>query len=182
MSVYHHLLSRLHFHLSLSCTGEGNGNPLQCSCLENPRDGGAWWAAVYGVTQSQIWLKWLSSSSSSYEADTLFPNLIIILQVKYFSVSRIWVQMLAEMKSLIQGSIASEWWSWALTFSRYCACHTQGLPAQTEKALLSHSVISASLPQLPRVPPPGLGVSRSKGFPSEVRLVAYDVVCHGKLC
>ena len=43
---------RLHFNVSLSCIGEGNGNPLQCSCLENPRDGGAWWAAVYGVTQS----------------------------------------------------------------------------------------------------------------------------------
>ena len=43
---------RLHFHFSLSCTGDGNGNPLQCSCLENPRDGGAWWAAVYGVMQS----------------------------------------------------------------------------------------------------------------------------------
>ena len=41
-----------HFHFSLSCIGEGNGNPLQCSCLENPRDGGAWWAAVYGVAQS----------------------------------------------------------------------------------------------------------------------------------
>ena len=51
----------LHFHFSLSCIGEGNGNPIQCSCLENPRDGGAWWAAVYGVTQSQIWLKRLSS-------------------------------------------------------------------------------------------------------------------------
>ena len=51
--------------LSLSCTGEGNGNPFQYSCLENPRDGGAWWAAVYGVTQSQKRLKWLSSSSSS---------------------------------------------------------------------------------------------------------------------
>ena len=51
---------RLHFHFSLSCIGEGNGNPLQCSCLENPRDGGAWWAAVYGVTQSRTWLKWLS--------------------------------------------------------------------------------------------------------------------------
>ena len=45
---------QLHFHFSLSCTGEGNGNPLQCSCLENPRDGGAWWAAVYGVAQSRI--------------------------------------------------------------------------------------------------------------------------------
>ena len=55
---------RLHFHFSLSCTGEGNGNPLQCSCLENPRDGGAWKAAIYGVTQSQTRLKRLSSSSS----------------------------------------------------------------------------------------------------------------------
>ena len=53
---------RLHFHFSLSCIGEGNGNPLQCSCLENPRDGGAWWAAIYGVTQSRTGLKQLSSS------------------------------------------------------------------------------------------------------------------------
>ena len=56
---------RLHFHFSLSCTGEGNGTPLQCSCLENPRDGGAWCAAVYGVAQSRTRLKRLSSSSSS---------------------------------------------------------------------------------------------------------------------
>ena len=56
---------RLHFHFSLLCIGEGNGNPLQCSCLENPRDMGVWWAAIYGVTQSRTWLKWLSSSSSS---------------------------------------------------------------------------------------------------------------------
>ena len=48
---------RLHFHFSLSCIGEGNGNPLQCSCLKNPRDEGAWWAAVYGVTESQTRLK-----------------------------------------------------------------------------------------------------------------------------
>ena len=54
---------RLHFHFSLRCIGEGNGNLLQCSCLENPRDGGAWWAAVYGVAQSQTQLKRLSSSS-----------------------------------------------------------------------------------------------------------------------
>ena len=53
------------FHFSLSCIGEENGNPLQCSCLENPRDGGAWWAAVYGVAQSRTRLKRLSSSSSS---------------------------------------------------------------------------------------------------------------------
>ena len=56
---------RLHFHFSLSCIGEGNGNPLQCSCLENPRDGGAWRAAVYGVAQSQTWLKRFSSNSST---------------------------------------------------------------------------------------------------------------------
>ena len=56
---------RLHFHFSLSCIGGGNGNPLQCSCLENPRDGGAWWAAVSGVAQSRTRLKRLSSSSSS---------------------------------------------------------------------------------------------------------------------
>ena len=56
---------RLHFHFSLSCIGEGNGHPLQCSCLENPRDRGAWWAAVYGVAQSRTGLEWLSSSSST---------------------------------------------------------------------------------------------------------------------
>ena len=56
----------LHFHFSLSCIGEGNGNPLQCSCLENPRDGGASWAAIYGVAQSRTQLKRLSSSSSRY--------------------------------------------------------------------------------------------------------------------
>ena len=58
------MTERLHFHFSLSCTGEGNGNPLQCSCLENPRDGGAWRAAIYGVAQSQTRLKWLRSNSS----------------------------------------------------------------------------------------------------------------------
>ena len=56
---------RLHFHFLLSCIGERNGNPLQCSCLENPRDGEAWWTAVYGATQSRTRLKRLSSSSSS---------------------------------------------------------------------------------------------------------------------
>ena len=56
---------RLPFHFSLSCIGEGNVNPLQCSCLENPRDGGAWWAAFYGVAQSRTRLKRLSSSSSN---------------------------------------------------------------------------------------------------------------------
>ena len=56
----------LHFYFSLSCIGEGNGNPLQCTCLENPRDRGAWWAAIYGVAQSWTRLKRLSSSSPSW--------------------------------------------------------------------------------------------------------------------
>ena len=58
------MTERLHIHFSLSCIGGGNGNPLQCSCLENPRDGGAWWAAIYGVAQNRTRLKRLSSSSS----------------------------------------------------------------------------------------------------------------------
>ena len=57
---------RLHFDFSLSSIGEGNGNPLQCSCLENPRDGGAWWAAVYGIAQSRTRLKWLSIAILGY--------------------------------------------------------------------------------------------------------------------
>ena len=57
------MTGRLHFHFSLSCIGEGNGNPLQCSCLENPRNGGTWWAAISGVAQSWTRLKQLSSST-----------------------------------------------------------------------------------------------------------------------
>ena len=72
---------QLHFHFSLSCIGEVNGNPLQCSCLENPRDGGAWGAAVCGVAQSRTRLKQLSSSGSSssklVEAISTSHNLII---------------------------------------------------------------------------------------------------------
>ena len=74
------MTERLHFQFSLSCIGEGNGNPLQCSCLENPRDGGAWWAAVSGVAQSQTQLKWLSSSSSSLLEDEIYEGIFV-----YFS-------------------------------------------------------------------------------------------------
>ena len=72
-----------HFHFSLSCIGEGNGNPFQYSCLENPRDGAAWWVAIYGVTQSWIRLKRLSSSSSVKEFT------IIWKAVNYFSLFQI---------------------------------------------------------------------------------------------
>ena len=66
------MTERLPFHFSLSCIGERNGNPLQCSCLENPRDGGAWWAAIYGVAQSWTRLKRLSSSSRQVTLRSLF--------------------------------------------------------------------------------------------------------------
>ena len=66
---------RLHFHFSPSCPGEGNGTPLQCSCLENPRDGGAWWAAAYGVAQSWTRLQRLCSSSSSVSKSASFFKL-----------------------------------------------------------------------------------------------------------
>ena len=71
---------QLHSHSSLSCIGEGNSNPLQCSCLENPRDRGACWATVYGVAQSWTRLKWLSSSSSSVSSKSPSP-----LQLDYFA-------------------------------------------------------------------------------------------------
>ena len=63
------MTEQLHFHFSLPCIGEGNGNPLQCSCLEDPRDRGAWWAAVYGVAQSRTRLKRLSSSKITADGD-----------------------------------------------------------------------------------------------------------------
>ena len=75
----------LHFHFSLSCIGEGNGNPLQRSCLENPRDRGAWWAAVYGVAQSWTQLKWLSSSRLClWNWITSHPDLFFPLSLSFF--------------------------------------------------------------------------------------------------
>ena len=75
---------QLHFHFSLWCIGGGNGNPLQYSCLENPRDGGAWWAAIYGVAQSWTWLKQLSSSSSSNSRVLLEWSIIWTAPQYYF--------------------------------------------------------------------------------------------------
>ena len=85
---------QLHFHFSLSCIGEGNGNPLQCSCLENPRDGASWWAAVYGVAQSQTRLKWLSSSSRKHikKQRHYLANKDLSSQGYGFSISHIWIR------------------------------------------------------------------------------------------
>ena len=73
------MTERLHFHFSLSCTGEGNVNSLQCSCLENPWDRGAWWAAVYGVAQSRTRLKRLGGSSSVYKSNVTLIHSILSL-------------------------------------------------------------------------------------------------------
>ena len=81
------MTQRLHFHFSLSCIRERNGNPLQCSSLENPRERGAWWAAVYGVAQSQTQLKWLSSSRSLRIIHLKFfwnPSISIILRFYFY--------------------------------------------------------------------------------------------------
>ena len=83
---------RLHFHFSLSCIGEGNGNLIQCSCLENPRDGGAWWVAVYGVAQSQTLLKRLSSSIPIIFTDAL--HIIYSSQISYTKdgIFKMWIR------------------------------------------------------------------------------------------
>ena len=73
------MTERLYFYFSLSCIGEGNGNPLQCSCLENPRVWGAWWAAVSGVAQSWTRLKQCNSSSSSMYSVISFANRVLLL-------------------------------------------------------------------------------------------------------
>ena len=99
------MTERLHFCFSLSCIGEGNGNPLQCSCLENPRDGGAWWAAVSGVTQSRTRLKQLSSSSSSSSSHVVVQ---FLSQIRLFATA--WTA--ASQASL---SITNSWSSPKLT-------------------------------------------------------------------
>ena len=92
------MTEQLHFHFSLSCIGEGNGNPLQCSCLENPRDEGACWAAVYGVAESRTRLKRLSSSSTTTTAS------LVAQMRKYLStMQETWVRSLSQEDHLKKG-------------------------------------------------------------------------------
>ena len=105
LRVRHDWATSLSF--SLSCIGEGNGNPLQCSCLENPRDGGAWWAAVYGVARSQTRLKRLSSSSS-----------IVLLVVAEFSLLFHW-----EFLQLIHKGWLSSHFIWYLCLTLVSGLH-----------------------------------------------------------
>ena len=83
--------------LSLSCIREGHGNPLQCSCLENPRDGGVWWAAVYGVAKSRTRLKWLSSSSMTW-SDFSFKWIILATVWKWWWKHERWWRLLLEVE------------------------------------------------------------------------------------
>ena len=102
---------RVHFHFSLSCIGEGNGNPLQCSCLENPRDGEVWWAAVYGVSQSQTRLKRLSSSSSSSISQTCLTSWALAYNIPWnilSSASNIESLFRCPLLRLLTSSIT--WW------------------------------------------------------------------------
>ena len=93
------MTERLHFHFSLSCIGEGNGNPLQCSCLENPRDGEAWWAVISGVAQSRTRLKRLSSSSS----DRIWASLVAQTVKNLPAMQETWVRFLGQQDPLEKG-------------------------------------------------------------------------------
>ena len=117
---------RLHFHFSLLCMGEGNGNPFQCSCLENPRDGGAWWAAVYGVAQSQTQLKRLSSSSSS---SRLFYSRASLVAQRLKRLPPMWetqVQSLGWEDPLEKGKATSILQYSGLENSMHCMCSPWG--------------------------------------------------------
>ena len=124
------MTERLPFHFSFSCIGEGNGNPLQCSCLENPRDRGAWWAAVYGVAQSRTRLKQLSSSNV----------LFIFSQFQLFSLSLVFNDLTMMCFSmdffgfiLFEVSLASR--TWTFVFHK----------PWTFSAIISSNIPSASL-------------------------------------
>ena len=90
---------QLHFHFSLSCIREGNGNPLQCSCLENPRDRGAWWAVIYGVAQSRTRLNRLSSSSSS--SSTIYYLKLITVPVSFTKLQKHWKLSITYRKQVL---------------------------------------------------------------------------------
>ena len=108
---------RLPFHFSLSCIGEGNANPLQCSCLENPRDWGAWWAAVYAVTQSRTRLKWLSSSNANWSeiyVENVFICQLSLRKNTAGNISRTWYTLslsprgeVKQWKNLVQAQVAT---------------------------------------------------------------------------
>ena len=120
---------RLHFHFSLSCIGEGNGNPLQCFCLENPRDGEAWWAAISGVAQNWTRLKRLSNSSSS--SSRAFLSLLWFTQhiILVWIASEISVQIVSGnlQASVLEVNLITLCMTETRSFG-YCLCHQQLTP------------------------------------------------------
>ena len=100
---------QLHFHFSLSCIGEGNGNPLQCSCLENPRDWGAWWAAVSGVAQSRTRLKRLSSKESTHTLTILIQECVNSPNPFYNLFCWILMASLSDRTSCLSSSLVTVW-------------------------------------------------------------------------
>ena len=170
---------RLHFHFSLSWVGEGNGNPLQCSCLENPRDRGAWWVAVYAVARSRTRLKQLSSSSSSIgkEPACRYRRLGFHPWVEKIPWRRKWqpTPVFLPRESHGQGSLVgySPWGcksqtqpsDWATTAP---SCHPFGAPADPRRVLARH------LPPLLPNPGPKESKTRQEGggiTANEVRLI-----------
>ena len=141
----------LHFHFSLSCIGEGNGNPLQCSCLENPRGGGAWWAAVYGVAQSRTQLKRLSSSSSSSSSTLVQDSTRLNLDDSFASMfsllfilkteSQLWSKTLL-LKVLQQCVMKTQSFRW---FSKVCRTHDLDFFLWSYLALISLLLILLQL-------------------------------------
>ena len=108
------MAKRLHSHFSLSCFGEGNGNPLQRSCLENPRDKGASWAAIYGVAQSWTPLKQLSSSSRQHikKQTITLPAKVHLVKAMVFSVAMCGCESWTIKEAEHQRSNAFELWCW----------------------------------------------------------------------
>ena len=100
----------LHFHFPLPCIGEGNGNPLQHSCLENPRDGGAWWAAVCGVAQSQTLLKRLSSSSILQNTDIHWRRCSRHGDYHLQNIE------LENCQENVETTLCSTWWHWSIWY------------------------------------------------------------------
>ena len=116
---------RLHFHFSLSCIGEGNGNPLQCSCLENPRDGGAQWAAVYGVAQSRTRLKQLGRQQqhgylATAHAHTLLNIILTIYTSQFFETVITIILSFIELSSIVYSSLHSSAISLRLMYFCFC--------------------------------------------------------------
>ena len=128
------MTERLPFHFSLSCIGEENGNPLQCSCLESPRDRGAWWAAIYGVAQSRTWLKKLSK----------MVNYIFLVYSKIFISSRS-VQTRTVLKLTLLRSLTFKLWSIAIYTRVYIWIPPLSLHPFCNNWLLGLSKFSAAL-------------------------------------